>query len=346
MVDLYEYVSTLAAYDLAPPVELFVLPHQGNSTQNIGVRTGSGEFVLRTYVVDSEAKKIRHEHRLLRWLAERTLSFVVPVPMPTRNGDTLVPVPHGWQSMSMRLPGARLNWHEPEQVSVFGAALGELHMALSQYPNMLHPDNDPLNELQGAHTWISQPIPLALEQLRLPKTSAADQLLDWWQEELAHLLNFVEGTYRTLPWQMIHNDFIPNNILFQEGHVTAVLDFEFTQFDVRVFDVAISLRNMLRIWENAEPWKTVQQFCVGYGRQIRLSEGEVEAIPLLMRLRNAWRVLKLMRRARVGGDLHLELQQIEHAWQFVRWLAVHEGQLAHTIQSVSFDVADVSSVAQ
>ncbi len=158
-------------------------------------------------------------------------------------------------------------------------------------------------------------------------------MLDWWREELEHLRTFVEGTYQTLPWQMIHNDFIPNNILYQEGHVTAVLDFEFTQFDVRVFDVAIGLRNMVRVWEDAEPWGTVQQFCRGYGRRIRVSEGEVGAIPSLMRLRNAWRALKLMRRARVARDRYPELQQIEHAWQFVRWLAVHEGQLVHTIQN-------------
>ncbi len=151
--------------------------------------------------------------------------------------------------------------------------------------------------------------------------------------ELAHLLTFVEGPYQTLPWQVIHNDFIPNNTLFHEGHVTAVLDFEFTQFDVRVFDVAIGLRNMVRVWEDAEPWGTVQQFCRGYGRRIRVSEGEVGAIPSLMRLRNAWRALKLMRRARVPGDLQPALQQIEHARQFVRWLAAHEDQLVDTIQN-------------
>ncbi len=149
MADLYEHAATLAAYELAPPVELFMLPYHGNSTQNIGVRTGSGEFVLRTYSADSEANSIRHEHHLLGWLAEAALSFAVPVPVPTRNDDTVVPAPHGWQSMSTRLPGARLNRHDPEQVMAFGAALGELHMALSQYPNTPHPHNDPLRAFRA-----------------------------------------------------------------------------------------------------------------------------------------------------------------------------------------------------
>lgn len=34
MADLYEHAATLAAYDLASPAELFMLPYQGNSTQN------------------------------------------------------------------------------------------------------------------------------------------------------------------------------------------------------------------------------------------------------------------------------------------------------------------------
>src|SRR2546421_775492 len=67
----------LASYDLAPPVEIFALPQQGVNNHNAGVRTGAGDFVVKTYTSYDDPASIHYEHRLLTWLAEEALSFAV-----------------------------------------------------------------------------------------------------------------------------------------------------------------------------------------------------------------------------------------------------------------------------
>jgi Ser/Thr protein kinase RdoA (MazF antagonist) len=99
------YTSTLANYDLRPPVELFPLGSQGVNNTAVGVRTGDGDFVLKTYQTHADLATIRYEHRLLEWLARAGLSFAVAPPLCTSVGDTLCPSSVGWQALFTRLEG-------------------------------------------------------------------------------------------------------------------------------------------------------------------------------------------------------------------------------------------------
>src|SRR5437879_390239 len=117
---------SLAAYDLVPPVEIIVLPQQGVNNQNVGIRTGAGDFVVKTYTSYDDPASIHYEHRLLSWLAGAGLSFAVPVPILTCDGASLCDGPHGRTSLSLRLSGSRLDPNRQDHVELLGAAAGEL----------------------------------------------------------------------------------------------------------------------------------------------------------------------------------------------------------------------------
>ncbi len=97
-------------------------------------------------------------------------------------------------------------------------------------------------------------------------------------------------------------------------------------------DLAMGLRMTMRVWENPEPWRTVECFCRGYTRWVRLVEAEAEAIPWLIRLRNAFFTTWLMGRALTAGDVRPQLWRIELMQEFVRWLGAHEQQLVDTLK--------------
>jgi homoserine kinase type II len=321
--------TELDAYALALPVELFPLTLQGNSTQNYGVRTAAGDFVLRTH--NGEAAAIQYEHELLQWLAEKDLSFAVPVPIPTCRGATMIQTQQGWRSLSVMLPGSRVEWRSLEQVEKFGTALGELHSALAHYPALSRPGANPLSQLLHAHPWLSESHLLAPSHSRLLFSSEDEQLLAWWRNELMEVDTLIKSRYQDLPWQVIHHDYIPNNVLVKGDHVTAVLDFEFATYDARVLDVAIALRNMLRLWENRSPWLTTRHFCIGYRRRIRLNKEEVAAVAWLMRLRNVSLILGRVSRAQATDDIKSILQQVHYAHEVAQWLGVYEQHLVNEL---------------
>jgi homoserine kinase type II len=323
-------ITPLTAYALVPPVELFTLPQQGNSTQNRGVHTGSGEYILRTHRGDADA--IRYEHGLLQWLAGRKLSFGVPVPIASRTGETLLDTQEGLVSLALRLPGNRVERGDPIQVQAMGFALGELHAQLVSCPMSARPDTSLMGELQHAHPLLHEPLALTPQRLNLAPTAATEYLLGWWREEIIEVERASREFYARLPRQVIHHDFIPNNVLTSGEQVTAILDFEFATYDLRVLDIAIALRNMLRPWENAAYWQTVDRFCRGYRGWISLREEEVGAIPQLVRLRNSWLTLKRLGQALGANDMRPGLQQLEHAQQFAQWLVGNEQHLMEIIK--------------
>src|SRR3989440_12361713 len=140
---------SLAAYNLVPPVELVALPHQGVNNQNAGIHSESGDFVVKTYTSYDDPASIHYEHHLLTWLAEEVLSFAVPVPIRTNDGALVCRGPHGWTSLSLRLPGARLDPHRWDHVELLGAAAGELQTALRDYPTTPRPGRPLFSTLFG-----------------------------------------------------------------------------------------------------------------------------------------------------------------------------------------------------
>lgn len=147
----------------------------------------------------------------------------------------------------------------------------------------------------------------------------------------AGLQTFVAGPYRTLPWQLCHNDVTPGNVLIEGSRASAVLDFEFATPAARALDVAMGLRMTMRYWENPEPWPAIRHFCRGYRRHLSLTEAEVLALPQLLRLRSALPTLWWMGRTDARRDLSRALLCIGYQQELARWLDRYEAQLVEIL---------------
>ena len=312
----------LADYDLTPPLEVVALPHQDVNNESVGIRTGAGNFVWKTYTSYDDAEAINYEHRLLRWLAAEGLSFAVPAPVSALDGTSLrrgVGAPR-WAALTAWLPGARLDPANPDHVELLGGAAGELLTILQRYPPMPRPGRPLFQTLFDFPSPSLDPFALTPKGLGLPDTPGNDDLCGWWREEAGRLRAFVAGPYRALPWQLCHNDVTPANVLVEAGRVSAMLDFEFAAPAARALDVAMGLRMTMRVWQDPEPWAAVGRFCRGYARWLPMTEAEARALPWLMRLRGALTVLWWLGRRGRPDDGPIVLDRIGYVRNVVRWL--------------------------
>jgi homoserine kinase type II len=315
--------GALSAYDLAPPLEPFALDGQGVNNQTSGLRTASGVLVVKRYQTHTRAAALVYEHRLLRLLGRRGLPFAVPTPLPTRAGGSFARDERGLLAVFELLDGAAPDPRDPGAAEQVGDALGRLHAALAPLPTTPHPTLRPYGDLEHVHTRVPDP-----EALSLGSDEAA-----WWRAELAEVRAFAAGPYRALPRQITHGDFAPVNTLFTGGRLTAVLDFEMAQPDARAIDVASGLYFTLRPWEEQAGLEPLRAFCRGYARHIRLTRAEVDAIPLLVRLRNIVSVIW-----HVGQSRRLGREPERAAWRLAKarataaWLEQHAARLANLIR--------------
>ena len=90
--------------------------------------------------------------------------------------------------------------------------------------------------------------------------------------------------------QIIHSDWHPGNMLFDKGHVVAVIDFDSARMGPRILDVAngvlqfsfVSGERNLDAWESRADDNRARRFLKSYDNMLRLSEMELKAVPHLM----------------------------------------------------------------
>ena len=90
-----------------------------------------------------------------------------------------------------------------------------------------------------------------------------------------------------LPWQIVHNDFHPGNVLTRDGRISGVLDVGDTARTPRVADLAIALTYLVP--DAPRPWPHVDAFVTGFESAVPLLPEEREVLPMLIAARTVAR---------------------------------------------------------
>jgi homoserine kinase type II len=233
----------------------------------------------------------RFEHELLRKLASADLSFAVPRPVASDDGDTLRVIDGRLAVLFARIPGETLAKDGGPYLGRAAAALAELDAALGALSELehrppafdgdvtrVHPLVDDLNEAVGE------------SGLDLDRRSALRRDLDR-TAELAPLL------YASLPQQITHGDFAFGNTLVRNGRVTGLLDFEHSGVDVRAMDLAVAL---YRFPAYDDALGQSDAFGRAYSSVLPLDPTEIVALPALLELRAGLSLMHWVGRMRAG----------------------------------------------
>lgn len=257
---------------------------EGINNRSWYVLAGAGRYVLRVYHQSVDPTRIEREHAVLRALGTFPLSFRVPVPLPTRGGETVATLRFGgrdrYAALFLLISGHRPERGDLEATRAAGAVLGELGAAMArlELPPALAGEPAPETLLDDVH-------PAVPDFRALPDHLSLD--VDR-RTRLARLLTAVAeeapGLYQSMPRQWIHADFGAANLLIDAGMITGVLDFEFAHVDLRAVDPAWALNFFAFDAEKRADLTLLDAFGRGYARRISLSETERRALPSLIRL--------------------------------------------------------------
>jgi homoserine kinase type II len=252
------------------------------------VRVDDEQYVLRIYETHQDVDKVKYEHAILVALAEMSLPFSTPLPVTSRDGKTIVRTRNGKIAGLFRyLDGVNPALDELAEVHSYGRTAGLLSASLAHVQINQHPAYRPYYEIESTHPRCS--IQDVLSFCKKPPSEFSEQTTDLLviHEQLTSFMEQVP-TLRQLPHQLVHGDINASNILVNEdGIVSAVLDFEFVTNDLRVMELAVCLSDFIQPSEEATiTWVKINSFLSGYGQSLKLTEAEIEAVPVLIQLRS------------------------------------------------------------
>ncbi|MDR0777473.1 MAG: homoserine kinase [Azonexus sp.] len=232
----------------------------GMQNSNYFVDTAGGRFVLTLFELpfaQGAVPELDFYLALLDHLASRGLPC--PRPLADAAGRRWRPLAGKPAALLSRLPGHAIEAPDAGQCRAVGRLLGELHVAAADFPA---PPPNPC----GAD-WCRR-VGAAL----LPRLNPDEAAL--LQDELAFQAARDDGG---LPRGVIHADLFRDNVLWDAGRPSGVLDFYFAGADCLLLDLAVAANDWCASAEE------LAALVAGYRAVRPLSEAEAAAWPALRR---------------------------------------------------------------
>lgn len=298
-------------------------------------------YLLRRYRQGTGKEKIKFEHALLKTLQKRGFKFS-PRLVTTKGGGTFIQTewdvkdkfPKDYVAILSYLPGKdKYTWDVPN------CSEEELKSAAE----MLAIYHDTIFNWQGIKKWKENTV---FDDIKLfaqiwekftqyNGQSPFDRYFLDHFETLQKMLvrTMSKNVYYSLPHLVIHGDYHPGNLKFQNGKVTGVFDFDWSKMDSRCVDVGLAVVYFCFAWKGASDgdleldrvgsFLKAYQEAAGYrGVLGPLNSAEVECLPDMMHMGNLW-VLNwtLDDFYNLNPDPKQYLKYLRHGVRSGKWLA-------------------------
>ncbi|OIJ14207.1 hypothetical protein BKP37_08980 [Anaerobacillus alkalilacustris] len=270
--------------------KLPVSVYRGKSGYNNTTRyleRNANKYILRIYETHNDESKVKLEHEVLLKLNQLSnLPFQIPVPV-IKDGKSLLRLPSNKIGCIYNyIEGDNPVFNTKEVVFSFGQSVGHLLKAIQtihiQQPYIYRP----YYEIEYAHP--NCPINKVVEWCINPPEHYKEckRELSWISSQLIDLKEFVPRI-KSLPHQIIHGDLNETNVLVNaDQKINAILDFEFTTFDLRIMEVAVCISDIISKEANEDIYlEKCHHFFSGFVSTMSLMDTEIEALPVLVQLR-------------------------------------------------------------
>lgn len=237
----------------------------GTLNLNFSIETDGGRKFVRRYRDDLPSERIRGEHALTRWLAERGVP--VPLPAETPTDQTFIEMAGRWSVFDWVegevAPRGSLS---PGRARMLGMAHGRIQELLARHPL----SDGATMEMR----WDKRESLALLDQIR---TAASNSGADtWMREALAKqqaMLDALEvappSAFASLPAQVLHGDFHDHQVIWDGDAIAAVVDWEIWHADPRVWELVRSLA-----FSQLLDSPLMEEYVAGYREHVQLSEAE------------------------------------------------------------------------
>lgn len=227
------------------------------------------DYVLKLY---SEREALKRNITINQYL--EAMEIPVGKLLSTTNGEQFIEDREQFFFVSKKLKGSNIVSLKfgNKIAEQMGEIIANLHIAFNSLEDKIELwENSLLDEMNG---WVKESF----------------QKSGWQnisQEEYEHIIERLEGLYKSLPVQLIHRDVHFGNFLFNQKNFSGYIDFDLSQKNIRIFDLCYFVLSVLSEKEKfeitEEKWfDFVEKVFAGYNRILNLTSEEKEATVLVM----------------------------------------------------------------
>lgn len=221
------------------------------------------KYFIKTYTDLSWLDRI-----LLMYNELRQAEVPLAVYNKTSAGELYVKIGDVYYTLMDKVIGSHIDYQKEANPFLFGKNLARLHRGLKNLTKKIDCSNISADLIQQLNGWIIKAI--------------LENNLEIKKEIIDYCIGF-DKVYRSLPKQLIHRDLHGGNMLFNNGELSAFIDFDISEANARLFDICycMDLGNG-KTDEEAIKWLgTLKKFLSGYNSISEIKDEELEALPYM-----------------------------------------------------------------
>ncbi len=279
--DAPELAMVLSHYDVGVIESLRSFPRGSRRSPKVKIKSRRGEYLLKRRAAgQDDPYRVAFAHDVQLHLANN--GYPVPGLIGTRDDNNSMLQFNGrTYEMFNYINGVR--YHRSQRAATeVGRMLGHLHRLMWEFqPSYDAPEG-------GYHAAVELDAKMALLG---PAVARVEPRGD--TNELEHTIDFLrvayydaarrvnECGYAEMPKTFVHGDWHPGNLLFRDGEVVAVLDFDSSRIEPRISDIANgALQFSMAVTDDDHPDQWPESLDAGLIRFLVRGYDEVSGAPL------------------------------------------------------------------
>lgn len=290
--DVHELAIVLSHYDLGALEMLRDYPRGSRRSPKVRVKSQRGEYLLKRRAAGNDDPfRVAFAHDLQLALANHR--FPLPGILGTRDNNSMLHLNGRTYEMFNYIHGTRYD-RSPEQARMVGHTLGLMHQHLHRFESAYEPPPVSFHDVTEIDARMALLIPSIVAAHPRADRAAAAHTIEFLRKayhESARRVN--DLGYPHWPDGVIHGDWHPGNLLYRQGRVVAVLDFDSARLEPRVADVSNAILQFSMLladpddpatWPDGFDEPVIQAILSGYddGSGRPLSTSERASLPWLM----------------------------------------------------------------
>lgn len=258
-----DLTALLTEYDVGQFTSLKGIA-EGVSNSNFLLQTDRDRYILTLYEQGVVRDDIPFFLNLMRHLSKHSISC--PQPIARRDGNLLSEIAGRPAALVSFLNGRGVRFPQPDHCAAVGDALAQLHLAGKDFSMRLE-------NAWGHQHW---------RNLYNRNAEQADQVMPDLAREIEQELDRLDSAWPSgLSAGIIHADLFPDNVFFQNGDLTGLIDFYFACNDFHAYDLAICLNAWCFESDLTFNLTKSQKMIAAYEARRPLHQNERDAMPLL-----------------------------------------------------------------
>jgi homoserine kinase type II len=283
-------VIVLSHFDLGCIQKVADFDRGSRKSPKVVLKTTKGNFLVKRRARGKDDPfKVAFSHALQLYLANK--EFPLPALVGTKQeNNSLLQLDSGVYEVFEFIRGHAYK-QDLEETHDAGRTLGKYHLLVRNYQPEFEPPYGSYHDsryVRDALRRIPQNFGDNLGKLTAEEFEAVTRYLTATYDASARKVN--EMGFGNWEVQIVHSDWHPGNMLFRDGRVVAVIDYDAARLQARVTDLANGILQFSMVAGDEDPmnWPEycdegrIKRFVRGYDSVNVISMAELQAVPYLM----------------------------------------------------------------